>query len=157
MKLGVPSKEEAAKLLAVPDSFRGFSVCAEALPPAAMLKRAISSEESIWCMPRLFCIESTHQIVGSGAFKSTPQENRIEIGYGVSPVCRRQGYATEGVRLLVEEAFASGLVEEVYAEVSVANEASMHVLRKAGFTACGITNGDEGPMEIWSTFKKPKS
>src|SRR5438270_12532983 len=96
MKLRIPSKSEAADLIAGPDSFLGFSICAEALPPAAMLKHALSSEESMWCMPRLFCIESTRQIVGSGAFKSTPREKRIEIGYGVSPVCRRKGHATEG-------------------------------------------------------------
>src|SRR3954466_746210 len=118
MKLLIPTKAEAADLLGDAGTFRGFAVCADALPPAAFLNRALLSDENAWCMPRLFCSERTCQIVGSGAFKSAPREQRIEIGYGVSPACRRRGYATEGVRLLVAEAFASGLIDEVFAEVS---------------------------------------
>jgi RimJ/RimL family protein N-acetyltransferase len=153
MKLIVPSKEEAAKLLSDSSTFRAFSICAEALPPRAMLERAIALDEGFWCMPRLFCIESTRQVVGSGAFKSAPEEKKIEIGYGVSSLCRRRGYAAEGVWLLIEEAFASGLIEEVYAEVSVSNEASRGVLRKTGFAMLEAIPSDEGIMERWVTQK----
>ena len=117
MTIAIPSKDEAAKLLSEPGTFRGYSVCAEALPPASMLNRALTSDES-WWMPRLFSDDGTRQVVGSGAFKSLPQEGRVEIGYGIAPACRRRGYATTGVQLLVDEAFSSGLVEAVYAEVS---------------------------------------
>src|SRR4051812_25441817 len=104
MKLIVPTKAEAADLLDGASTFRGFAICADALPPAAFLNRALSSEEGAWCMPRLFCSERICQVVGSGAFKSAPREKRIEIGYGVSPTCRCRGYATEGVQLLLDEA-----------------------------------------------------
>ena len=155
MTIAIPSKDEAAKLLSNPSAFRGYSVCTEALPPAIMLNRALTADES-WCMPRLFSDDSARQIVGSGAFKSLPQERRIEIGYGISPACRRRGYATTGVQLLVDEAFASGLIEEVYAEVSSSNEASRGVLRKIGFIFQRIVTTDEGVMELW-TKQKPKA
>jgi RimJ/RimL family protein N-acetyltransferase len=149
MTLVLPSREEAAKLLSDPTTFRSYSVCAEALPPAIMLKRALTADES-WSMPRLFSDDSARQIVGSGAFKSLPQESRIEIGYGISPACRRRGYATAGVQLLIHEAFSSGLIEEVYAEVSTANKPSRGVLRKIGFIFQRIVTTDEGAMELWT-------
>ncbi len=156
MTFAIPSKDEAAKLLSDPSTFRSYSVCAEALPPASMLNRALTSDES-WWMPRLFSDDSARQVVGSGGFKSLPQECRVEIGYGISPACRRRGYATTGVQLLVQEAFFSGLVEEVYAEVSSSNEASRGVLRKSGFIFQRIVTTDEGVMELWTKQKPNKA
>jgi ribosomal-protein-alanine N-acetyltransferase len=105
-------------------------------------------------MPRLLCREE--QIVGSAGFKDVPHDRRVEIGYNVAPMCLRRGYGTQGVRLLVREAFASGLVEEVIAEVSIANPASRRVLQKVGFTMYGTGAGDEGPMEFWAIRKEPE-
>ena len=150
--LAIPNKEEALKLLSDPSVFRGRSICAEALPPANMFHRALASDES-WGMPRLFSDEHSRQIVGSGAFKSSPREGRVEIGYGISPTCRRRGYATIGVQLLVDEAFSSGCVEEVYAEVSSANEASRGVLRKTGFLFQQTITTEDGMMELWAKHR----
>src|SRR5476651_1391606 len=108
MKLYLPTKAEAADLLAGPAQFRGLVICAEALPPRFLLERAIASDDGDWLMPRLFVDEAGSRIVGSGAFKSAPRQRRMEIGYGVSSTCRCRGYATEGVKLLVAEAFSSG-------------------------------------------------
>ena len=155
MKLIVPSKEEVANLLVAPGIFRDFSVCAEALPPVVMLEQALASEEGLWLTPRLFCVERAFQIVGSGGFKSGPRDGRVEIGYGIAPMCRRRGYGTEGVRLLVEEAFASERIDEVFAEVAVWNEASQSLLRKLGFRVLEGIIGDEGPMDIWVLQKRP--
>ena len=155
MKLIVPSKEEVVKLLVASGIFRDFSVCAEALPPVVMLEQALASEEGLWLTPRLFCVEHAFQIVGSGGFKSGPRDGRVEIGYGIAPMCRRRGYGTEGVRLLVEEAFASERIDEVFAEVAVWNEASQSLLRKLGFRVLEGIIGDEGPMDIWGLQKRP--
>jgi RimJ/RimL family protein N-acetyltransferase len=154
MQLVIPTREEAANLLGGTGTFRGLVILAGALPPAAFLNRALPSEEAMWCLPRLFWNENTREIVGSSAFKSAPRETRIEIGYGVSPVCRRRGYATEGVRLLLDETFATGLVEDVFA-VSATNEASRGVLQKVGFVARGVVSTDEGPMQLWAKRKEP--
>lgn len=155
MKLYIPSKEEAADLLASPVQFRGFLVCEGGLPPSFLLERAIA-ESSDWRMPRLFLDESLGRVVGSGAFKSEPRQRTVEIGYGVAPTCRRRGYATEGVILLVDEAFSSGLVDEVLAESSQSNDASRTVLERVGFTVYGSGKTDDGPVSLWAK-KHPSS
>ena len=153
LKLYTPSNKEAALLLTCPAQFIGLRVYDEALPPAFLLKRAIEAEDDGWSMPRLFCDEVRKAIVGSGAFKSEPRGRRVEIGYGVSPSCRGLGYATAGVELLLEEAFTSGCVDEVFAEASPSNSASNRVLEKAGFSVIGDGLNDEGPVHLWSKRK----
>ena len=150
MILLTPTKTEAQALLIAPTLFRGWKVCAEALPPAILLERAVAAEDGGWTMPRLDGDRATGEIVGSGAFKSAPKERRIELGYGVAPTRRGRGFATTGARLLVEEAFSSGLVNEVWAEASPRNIASQRVLEKAGFTREGTGHDDEeGPVDRW--------
>ena len=153
MKLLTPSKAEAAELLGGPAGFRGWAICAGALPPASLLERAITADGGDWLMPRLFVDEAAGRIVGSGGFKSVPRENKVELGYNVSPDCRGRGHATQGVRLLCAEAFSSGLVNEVLGETSLANAASKRVLEKAGFTFCGSGKDDEGPVDLWRKQK----
>ncbi len=63
---------------------------------------------------------------------STPTEGDVEIGFGLAPAARGQGYATEAVAALVEHAHARG-VGAVLAECAVGNSASMGVLRRCGF------------------------
>jgi RimJ/RimL family protein N-acetyltransferase len=150
MKLYTPSHEEAVLLLKGPTEFRGWYVRQEALPPAFIFAQALASTERDWRMPRLFCDEERRQILGSGAFKSGPIGGKIALGYGVSPLCRGRGYATAGVRLMLEEAFLSGLVDTVLADTSPENRASQRVLEKAGFVRCGSGVNDEGPAQLWS-------
>lgn len=149
MTLYTPTKEEAEGLLVEPERFHDWSICKGALPPGHLLKRAIAADHGGWTMPRLFCDDTTRTVVGSAAFKSVPTDGKVEIGYGVAESCRHRGFATQGVRLLVREAFAWGLVSEVYAEASPINGASQRVLEKAGFVLCGAGVGDEGPVNRW--------
>jgi len=155
MKLFTPSKKEAGELLLGPGEFRGLVVCAEALPPAFFWERAMAAEGADWIMPRLFVDEVAGRVVGAGGFKYAPKEGRVEIGYGVSSACRGNGYATQGVLWLCEEAFSSGLVAEVLAETSPFNLASQRVLEKAGFTWYGSGTDDQGPVHLWIR-KSPK-
>jgi len=148
MELYVPNKEEATALLAAPKEFCEWTICEDALPPPFILERGIAGIDGAWCMPRLFCDVVIRRVVGSGAFKSGPRDRRVEICYGIAPACRCRGYATEGVRLLVEEAFSSGLVNEVFAGVSASNTASMRVLAKAGFIPFNPGNSGEGQIEF---------
>ena len=78
-------------------------------------------------------------LVGSGGFKGRPDANgAVEIGYSVLPQFRRQGYATEAVRGLVDWARSCPDVRRVLAEALPENTASVGVLTKCGF-------GDIGP------------
>ena len=119
----------------------------EALPPPRVAIRALKSLnegcEPLWAST--FCIvrDGDQKIVGSCGFKGSPNNGRVEIGYGVSPACRREGVATSAVSQLVELAFSAG-ANEVLAQVLPENLASSGVARKLGFRNLGLRLDEEG-------------
>jgi RimJ/RimL family protein N-acetyltransferase len=64
-----------------------------------------------------------------------------ELGYALGRAYWGQGYATEGVRAMVEHARALGL-QALEAFTFLENPASARVLRKAGFTDLGVARRD---------------
>lgn len=58
-------------------------------------------------------------------------ENSIELGWVVCPKHHNKGYATEGVRLAIEELFSKGF-KEIVAGAFVENPASIRVMEKSG-------------------------
>lgn len=60
------------------------------------------------------------------------REGAGHIGYGVSPAYRGHGYATEGLRLLLEEARHIIPEDEIYLSVSKDNLPSLKVQQKNG-------------------------
>jgi len=157
MRLHIPSLTEAKELLAAPARFRGQSVLPDALPPPVRLENAIAADDHYWTMPRLFLDDESGRVVGSAGFKFAPKDRRVEIGYGVSKAFRSRGYATEGVTLLTNEAFASGLVDEVDATTDRANRSSGRVLEKAGFVNYGSGEDAGGPVFLWKKGRPRQS
>lgn len=74
--------------------------------------------------------------IGGIGFKGPPEHGVVEIGYGLVPSARGQGYATEAVRAMVELA-ASLHVTAVRADTDLDNRTSQRVLEKAGFRVTG--------------------
>jgi ribosomal-protein-alanine N-acetyltransferase len=115
----------------------------DAFPPEKVLRRwvdfvAASPTAASWFAPRLFWVEAVGAIVGTGSFKTAPDDPLgVEIGYGIAARHRGQGYATEAVRLLVTEAFACSDTPHVFATVNPTNLASQRVLAKCGFVREG--------------------
>ena len=111
-----------------------------ALPPAFVAARSLAQlaegKSAFWCSTFLIVRETDQQIVGSCGFKNQPQAGRVEIGYGVSAACRRQGAASAAVSALLKLAFSNG-VTEVLAEIAPLNAASAAVVQKAGFKIIG--------------------
>jgi RimJ/RimL family protein N-acetyltransferase len=142
-------------LLNSPTLFQGCAVIEDALPPAFLLERAVARNCTDWQMPRLFVDDVCSEIVGSGCFKSEPRDRKVEIGYGVSKRRCGQGVATEGVTLMIAQAFMSSLVDVVLASSLHSNTASRRVLEKCGFLVYGTGVDDEGPVELWSRAKQP--
>lgn len=56
-----------------------------------------------------------------------------DIGYAFAPKYHGQGFATEAVNLLVNEAFTNRKAERIVANIFVGNEASKNVVSKLGF------------------------
>lgn len=61
-----------------------------------------------------------------------PDDGVIEIGYGIVESRRGRGYATEATRAMTAFGLTAPGVDEVFADVELANAASVRVLEKAG-------------------------
>jgi RimJ/RimL family protein N-acetyltransferase len=66
-----------------------------------------------------------------------PMRGVIEVGYWLFPRARGRGLATQAVRAVTRQAFASGLWR-IEAHVRIGNDASERVLERAGFTREGV-------------------
>lgn len=74
-------------------------------------------------------------VIGDIGFHGGPdQDGVVEIGYGLAPSRRGQGFMTEALRALVTWAMRDPQVEVVMATTDDDNRASQRVLRAAGFT-----------------------
>ena len=104
-----------------------------------------ASIRALWCLPGVpgpaeadrptdsADFPDTGLIVGGIGFHGDPDElGRVEIGYGIVPSQRRNGYATQALHRLVERAGAWAPLRLI-AETEAENEPSQGVLRKAGF------------------------
>jgi RimJ/RimL family protein N-acetyltransferase len=147
-----------AELEAIADSRapegRFANVAVDAIVPAVVAARALPLQRTIrdgqLCGTFYLVRDADGDVVGSCGFKGAPVNRRVEIGYGVSPSHRKRGYATRAVRELLARAFASGLVDEVLAEVNAANEASTRVVGKLGFRSFGTrVDADGEPLVQW--------
>lgn len=70
--------------------------------------------------------------IGGIGFKGPPQDGAVEVGYGLAPSARGNGYATEALLAIVDLAASLG-VATVRADTDLDNTASQRVLEKAGF------------------------
>lgn len=74
--------------------------------------------------------------IGGIGFKGPPEDGALEVGYGLAPSARGQGYATEA--LIAMLGIAAGLgVAVVRADTEPDNVASQRTLEKAGFLPAG--------------------
>lgn len=73
-------------------------------------------------------------LIGACGFKGPPNaEGTVHIAYSILPEFRRQGYATEVVLGMLEQAFDVALVKRVVARSLPDLHAGRGVLRKCGF------------------------
>ena len=70
--------------------------------------------------------------IGGLGFKGRPEGGCVEIGYGLAPSARGQGYAAEAVIALLTVAADHGL-SRVIADTALDNIASQRTLVRAGF------------------------
>lgn len=133
---------------------KGVPVVDGALPPDFLVSAALEAlergDDPLWSSFFVFLDEDLGQIVGSGGFKSAPQEGTVEIGYGVAEERRSRGVATAAVFGLVALAFEFPEVDGVCAETAVVNAASRRVVEKVGFRWLASRDSDEdGPVDSW--------
>ncbi|MEV0799410.1 GNAT family N-acetyltransferase [Kribbella sp. NPDC050281] len=74
--------------------------------------------------------------VGGIGFKGRPDGDVVEVGYGLAPSARGNGYATEALVTVMQIAAAHG-VTTIRADTDLGNVASQRTLAKAGFAQVG--------------------
>jgi [ribosomal protein S5]-alanine N-acetyltransferase len=105
-----------------------------------------------WLARAIVLRESGRVMVGNVGFHGGPGVNApghdcaLEIGYGILPGHRRQGYATEAVTALLEWARREG-IDHFVASVAPDNEPSLAIIHKLGFVRTGEHWDDEDGLE----------
>jgi RimJ/RimL family protein N-acetyltransferase len=139
LRLSLPQLQELAAAR-VPAEL-GARAAEGALPPPFVAERALAQpragEPGAACATFAMQRVADGRIVGSCGFKHPPRDGMVEIGYHVAPENRGQGLGTQAVDALCQLAFADPAVDAVLACVAPANAASLRVVRKLGFSACG--------------------
>lgn len=102
---------------------------------------------------------ATLTAVGQLGAKGEPDaRGDLEIGYGLNPDARNQGYATEAVGALVAALLERPDVRRVTAQTAVSNPASGRVLDKLGFVAVGTSwDEEDGDLIVWAKENAPAS
>jgi RimJ/RimL family protein N-acetyltransferase len=91
----------------------------------------------------------SRRVIGTIGFHGPPDEQqRLEIGYSVHAPYRRQGYASEAVRAMLDWAASEHGVSRFVASVSPTNEASLNLVRGFGFTPTGEQMDEIDGLEL---------
>lgn len=93
------------------------------------------------------------EVIGDVGFKGRPDANgRVDIGYGIVPERRRQGYGYEAAAGLRDWAFQQPGVERLTGDCWPDNIASARILTKLGMRSTGIS--DSG-LQLWQ-MERPR-
>ena len=80
------------------------------------------------------------QVVGDVGFKGRPDAHgSVDIGYGIVPAYRQQGYGFEGAAGLRDWAFEQSGVQRLTADCWPHNTASARILEKLGMRRVGVS------------------
>ena len=110
----------------------------EGVPATLRLDQlAADASQQPWLVRAMVTVPS-RQVVGSVGFHASPDDDgRVEIGYDVVASERRKGYAREGVRALLDWAWATGRAQTCVASVSLHNTPSLALVGWFGFRHVG--------------------
>lgn len=101
-----------------------------------------------WLM-RAILLADTRTMIGNVGFHDPPREGvKLEIGYGVFPQFRGQGFATEAALALMQWARDAHGITRFVASVSPTNEPSLAIVGKLGFVKTGVQWDEEDGEEI---------
>ena len=100
---------------------------------------------------RLAVLRDVRVIIGSAGFHDLPDANgMIEIGFGIEPTFRNQGFGTELLHGMWRWVIDQPGVRTLRYTVSLDNAVSQHIVRGLGFTHMGVQIDDEdGPEDIF--------
>ena len=95
--------------------------------------------------------QSGSAIVGTCGFKGPPSAGNVEVAYFTFPQFENEGIASAMLRHLILIALSDVMVDRILAHTLPEENASAHILRKAGFIQEGLDEDDEaGHVWRWS-------
>lgn len=120
-------------------------------PPEVMeMLRNLAFETRRSFAPSAWWIVHDGEIVGLCSVIRVSPEGDLHIGYGVAPSRQGRGFATKGVRQMLEWALHDPRVTHVSAETGTENVASQRVLESNGFLRTGERiDADDGRVIGW--------
>ena len=156
MKLKQLNKNQLEALIQSGEAPSDMTFLEGSMPPSHVLTRSLelayNAVDGIWAQP--YFIERDAQVIGCCGFKSAPSHGRVEIGYHVISQAQGLGAATFAVKQLCHIAFASGLVDTVFASIAADNAASLYVVQKNGFSYRELIIDEDGDqIECWELDK----
>lgn len=142
----VPIPLEVLRMLASGDLVAAGAAMGMAMPPMTwdlqwvwknFADRIESEPESAFWFTQYFVVEQG-RIVGDVRMHEPPApDGSVKIGYMVVPIERRRGVAVAAAQALIDLASAHEDVVMIIARVSPANDGSLAVCRRLGFTDVG--------------------
>ena len=121
----------------------------EGIPATLRLEQlAADMSQQPWLV-RALVASTPRRVVGSVGFHAPPDDDgRVEIGYDIVASERRQGYAREGTRALLDWAWATGRARTCVASVGPDNAPSLALIRSFGFRHVGEQIDDIDGLEL---------
>ncbi|RYY26847.1 MAG: N-acetyltransferase [Sphingomonadales bacterium] len=120
-------------------------------PEVLAMLRQLATEIRPIFRPASWMMVEEGEIVGLCSIVKLPSDEGVFIGYGVAPERRLLGFASAGVRALLEWARNDGRVDVIRAETSVHNRPSQRVLERNGFKRTGArVDEEDGDLICWS-------
>lgn len=103
----------------------------EALPVFEQLLRENGTNGfGLWLIKDRF----TNNVIGSSGFLGNPDiKGHVEIGFGIAPAKRHNGYCTEVIKGMLEWVKSASEVTQINARCENTNKDSKNVLNKCGF------------------------
>ncbi len=100
-----------------------------------------------------YVTEHEGHFVGGGAFKSVPDQGRVEIAYYTLADMENQGHATATAQALIDLAIQHDEELSIVAQTLPETNASNYLLQKLGFQFHDvIDHPEDGPVWEWRLF-----
>lgn len=128
--------------------------CPGHMPPAArdVMEGTANLYEAVGFTPPWvgYLADRDGDVVGACAFKSPPENGRVEIAYHTFPEYEGRGIAAEMARQLVQLARQADPTLVVVAQTHPLENASTHILRKLGFVfETEVDHSEDGRLWQW--------
>jgi [ribosomal protein S5]-alanine N-acetyltransferase len=111
--------------------------------------QAIQTPEDLPWITGVLWDDDAQVAVGQSGFHAAPDgEGMVEVGYGIDPAYRRQGYARAALEIAIERSRTEPAVRTLRATVSPDNEASLGLIRQYPFVHNGEQWDEEDGLEL---------